>query len=173
MSRPTATPTTAAALARLGLAALAGAAAVAGCSSILGIDSTCRTERGVELCVERSEYAPGDTVRLHMGNAGKVVVRVDRCSLQLAGTAGDSGELSYVYQPSRRCGFDVTPEAQLDSAFVLDPGASAVAELPIGRGAPQSFNRVNAWLLEPDGSLVSDVPIHSTVFTILRSASED
>lgn len=147
-------------------------AVLAGCGSILGIDSTCRADRGVELCVDRSEYAPGDTIHLRMTNAGAgEVVRIDECSIQLSGTAGSTDELDWLYRPSRRCGFGVTTEIQLARAFVLASGQSATTLLGIARGTPQSFNRVNVWLLDPEGGLVSEEPVTSTVFTILRSAS--
>jgi len=159
---------------RLVLTLSACAAVLVGCGAILGIDSTCRTERGVELCVDRSEYAPGDTVRLRMTNAGgSDVVRIDDCSMQLSGTAGSTDELDHIYLPTRRCGFDVTPEIQVQRAHTLAPGESATAALTIGPGTPQSFNRINVWLLEPDGRLVSDDPVSSAVFTILRSAGRD
>lgn len=148
------------------------AAAVVGCSSILGIGSSCRTDRGIELCVDRSEYAPGDTVHLRMTNVGGgELARIDACSIQLTGTAGTTDELGYVYLPTRRCGFEVTTEIQLERAFLLARGESAATALGIGRGTPQSFSRVNVWLLEADGELVSEEPVSSTVFTILRSAS--
>lgn len=161
-------------LMRLVLTLIACAAAVVGCGSILGVDSTCRADRGIELCVDRSEYAPGDSVYLRMTNAGAAdVARIDQCSIQLSGTAGSTDQLDYVYRPTRRCGFDVTPEIQLQRAFVLSRGESATTALGIARGTPQSFNRVNVWLLDPEGRLVSEEPVYSTVFTILRSARAD
>lgn len=124
------------------------------------------------MCVDRSEYAPGDTVHLRMTNVGGTEPsRIDACSMQLSGTAGTTDELGYVYLPTRRCGFEVTTEIQLERAFTLSRGESAATTLGIAKGTPQSFNRVNVWLLEADGELVSEEPVSSTVFTILRSAS--
>jgi len=56
---------------------------------------------------------------------------------------------------------------------VLARGQSAATRLGIARGTPQSFNRVNVRLLDADGQPVSEEPVASTVFRILRSASFD
>lgn len=143
-----------------------------GCGSIFGVGNPCNRGPGLEVCIDREEYPPGSNVRLTLTNVGNESLLVDVCSIQISSSVHGTDQIDFRYHPPRRCGFDVTPEQQLEMAIALGPGSNETRDLPIFSGAPQSFTRVGVWLLDPEGMPLSETPVSSPVFRIVRSAAE-
>ncbi len=144
--------------------------ALAACSDGFGPSSTCQVRLGIEVCVDREEYAPGATVNFTVANRGSQSVFIDACSYQVSGRSREVLPFEWDYDPTRGCGPEATIEDVVAMMRSLDPGASLTGGVLITPGAFQGFYRVGVWQVDAAGALVDDDPFTSNDFNVLPSA---
>lgn len=132
--------------------------------------SVCSTRMQVEVCVDRSEYRQGQSVRVTTRNRGTASVIRDGCSTKIVGKTSRDAAFEEVFNPALRCGEGVSASDILAAAVELAPGEVYVETLDIPFFAFQGFYRVNVWLLDPDGSPASPAPAFSGTFEVFRTA---
>ncbi|MCG8467553.1 MAG: hypothetical protein MJB57_04995, partial [Gemmatimonadetes bacterium] len=66
--------------------------------------SLCQVRNGAEVCVDRSEYRPGDAVRIRIRNVGSVAIFKDSCSTKAVGKTSEIADFEERFDPSLRCG---------------------------------------------------------------------
>lgn len=132
--------------------------------------SLCDTRHGVEVCVDRPEYRPHQSVIITTRNVSDRQVFKDACGTTTARAPRTEEDFRPHYNPRRHCGPAVTRTVIAQRMVSLEPGASTRETLLLGY-SPQDFFRVTVWLLTPDGELAFDTPAASGVFVVFPGAN--
>lgn len=130
----------------------------------------CATVDGIEICADRSEYAPGATISLTITNRRSQTVFKDACSTEVVGKTSPSAAFEVDYDPTLFCGEDVTLAEIAALMIEMAPGASIVESYSLARFAFQGFYRLNVWMLDETGERISTTPFHSGTFEVFPTA---
>lgn len=154
-------------------ATLVATAATWGCSDSATAPGArpCATRDGIEICADRSEYRPGATVTLTLTNGGAAPVFVDDCSVDIVGKTSREVPFDEDYDPTLRCGQDVTPAEIVSRLIELPPGTAVTASYSLATFAFQGFYRVNVWIVDATGARTSTTPHYSGTFEVFPTAS--
>lgn len=147
------------------------AALVWGCGSDATgpTESLCATRNGVEVCVDRAQYRPLQTINYTVRNTTAGPIFKDNCSLKPVGITRRDLEFEEVFNASLFCA-PGTPTDVMANMDEIGPGETLSATAPISAFAFQGFYRLNVWIVQADGTLAHDVPSHSGIFEVFPSA---
>lgn len=139
------------------------------CRSSTAPSGDCEVTNNLEICIDRGQYAQGTTAAVTLTNRGTSVIRVDTCSRVLVErstriTFGSS------FNPNRRCGPEATAVEVAANMHVLAARGSVREPVSVPVGIPQGFYRVDYWLVDGLGALLSETPISSAEFDVFPSA---
>ncbi len=133
--------------------------------------SLCATRNGVEVCVAGAQYSPGDLVRFTVRNMSGAPIYKDSCSTKLVGTTGVDGSFDEVFDPTLRCGSNAGVQDIVANMIELAPSEENSDSLQLVSFAFQGYYRVNVWIVDADGALVSSTPAISGTFDVFPSAN--
>ena len=133
--------------------------------------SFCATRNGVEVCVAGAEYSPGELVRFTVHNTSGTPVYKDSCATKLVGNTGSLGVFDEVFDPTLHCGSDASVQDIIANMIELVPGEETSDSLQLVTFAFQGYYRVNVWIVDADGALVSNAPAISGTFHVFPSAN--
>jgi len=146
-----------------------GFVALGACGSATGPGGECEVSGGLEICVDRGEYAPGNTVRLTLTNRAGAVTYVDTCATVFVERT-TRAVFGSTYNPERRCGADPAQSEIVANMHTLEPGQATTESLRVTPGIPQGFYRIDYWILDSAGDLQSEDPVSSSEFDVFPSA---
>lgn len=134
------------------------------------VGSLCATRDGAEVCANRPEYRPGQSVTVSTRNvSGRVIFR-DVCATRLVGVTNRATEYDESYDPRLRCGRNVSRADIVARMVKIEAGDSFEERVAIAPGAFQGWYRVNVWILDSDGDRVSGGPASTGIFQVFPSA---
>ncbi|WP_420632659.1 hypothetical protein [Candidatus Palauibacter sp.] len=130
----------------------------------------CATRHGAEVCVDRPEYRPTQSVTITTRNVSGGPIFKDACATRLVGVTNLEVDFDETYDPRLRCGAGATRAEIMANMVELGPGASFEEALTIHSFAFQGYYRANVWILDAEGGLVAEAPATSGVFEVFPSA---
>ncbi len=144
----------------------------AGCGSITSGSGggRCNVQQGLEMCLERSAYAPGGTIVVRIRNVGSVTRFLDGCSNGPVGVTDLQNPFPARYTPTVHCGPGASAAEIVAAMTELAPGETVERSHTLVVFAFQGFYRVNFWLLDETGSLLPDNPVVTRTFDVFPSA---
>ena len=135
------------------------------------VGSLCATRHGVEVCAERPEYRPTQSVTFTTRNISNGPVFQDGCATKLVGVTNLATDFDETWDPRLRCGADVSRTDIVARMVEIGVDASFEASIAIPAGAFQGWYRVNVWILDAVGDRVGERPASSGIFHVFPSAN--
>ena len=136
------------------------------------VGSLCATQHGLEVCVDRPEYEPRQSITVTSRNASDAPIFKDSCSTKPVGVTNLAAEFEAFYNPTLHCGRGATRADILEHRVVLEPGESVQETVTLPFFSFQGWYRVNVWLLDAEGNLALDTPATSGIFQVYPSVED-
>ncbi|MDE2664157.1 MAG: hypothetical protein OXI39_14300 [Gemmatimonadota bacterium] len=136
------------------------------------VGSLCATQHGLEVCVDRSEYEPRESITVTTRNVSGARIFKDSCATKPVGVTNLEVEFEAFYNPTLHCGRGATRADILEHMVELEPGASTRETVTLPFFSFQGWYRVNVWLLDAEGDLAVDTPAASGIFQVFPSVGE-
>lgn len=131
--------------------------------------SLCATQHGLEVCVDRPEYEPRQTVTVTSRNVSGARIFKDSCAIKPVGVTNLEVEFEASYNPTLHCGRGATRSDIIQHMVELEPGDSTRETVTLPFFSFQGWYRVNVWLLDAEGNLAVDTPATSGIFQVFPS----
>lgn len=134
--------------------------------------SLCATRHGLEVCVDRHEYEPSESITVTSRNVSGARIFKDSCAIKPVGVTNLEVEFEAFYNPTLHCGREATRADIVEHMVALDPGGSTRETVTLPFFSFQGWYRVNVWLLDAEGNLAVDTPATSGIFQVFPSVGE-
>ena len=135
------------------------------------VGSLCATRHGAEVCADRPEYRPGQSVTVTTRNASDRPIFRDVCATRLVGVTNRAMDFDETYDPRFRCGAEVSRMDIVARMVNIASGASLEESITIPPGVFQGWYRVNVWILDSEGDRVAERPANTGIFQVFPSAN--
>ena len=132
-------------------------------------DSLCATQHGLEVCVDRPEYEPRESITVTVRNLSGAPIFKDSCATKPVGVTNLEVEFEAFYNPTLHCGRGATRADIVEHMVELGPGDSTRDIVTLPYFSFQGWYRVNVWLLDAEGNLAVDTPATSGIFQVFPS----
>ncbi len=150
---------------------LAAALAVScGAEATGPLAALCATRHGAEVCVDRPQYRPTQSVTITTRNVSGDPIFKDVCATRLVGVTNLEVDFEEFYDPRLHCGAGVTLADIAERMVEIGPGASFEEALTLQSFAFQGYYRAHVWILDAEGRLVAETPAPSGIFEVFPSA---
>ncbi|WP_420449941.1 hypothetical protein [Candidatus Palauibacter sp.] len=136
------------------------------------VGSLCATQHGLEVCVDRPEYEPRESIAVTSRNVSGAPIFKDSCATKAVGVTNLEVEFEEFYNPTLHCGRGATRADIVERMVALEPGDSTQDTVTVPFFAFQGWYRVNVWILDAEGNLAEETPAASGVFQIFPSVGE-
>lgn len=131
--------------------------------------SLCATQHGLEVCVDRPEYEPTQSITVTSRNVSGARIFKDSCAIKPVGVTNLEVEFEESYNPTLHCGRGATRADIVQHMVELEPGDSTRETLTLPFFSFQGWYRVNVWLLDAEGNLAVETPATSGIFLVYPS----
>jgi len=131
--------------------------------------SLCATQHGLEVCVDRPEYEPRQSITVTSRNVSDARIFKDSCSIKPVGVTNLEVDFEASYNPTLHCGRGATRADVVEHMVELEPGDSVRETVTLPFFSFQGWYRVNVWLLDAEGNLAIDTPATSGIFQVFPS----
>jgi len=147
------------------------AAVASACSNLFGPDDfRCAEHDGIEICTDKEEYRPGSTLEFDITNRRSESVWACLCSVaKEVADKEDQYWVEVLYSPNRRCGYNPSPEVVAANRVEVEPGATLSHSIEV-YSVIQAVYRLDIWLFDEAGTMISDTPFQSGKFDMFPSA---
>ncbi|MCY3700976.1 MAG: hypothetical protein OXH46_15260 [Gemmatimonadetes bacterium] len=136
------------------------------------VGSLCATQHGLEVCVDRPEYEPRESITVTTRNVSGARIFKDSCGTKPVGVTNLEVEFEAFYNPTLHCGRGATRADIVERMVELGPGDSTRETVTLPFFSFQGWYRVNVWLLDAEGNLAVDTPATSGIFQVFPSVGE-
>lgn len=136
------------------------------------VGSLCATQHGLEVCVDRPEYEPRESIAVTSRNVSGAPIFKDSCATKAVGVTNLEVEFEEFYNPTLHCSRGATRADIVERMVALEPGDSTQDTVTVPFFAFQGWYRVNVWILDAEGNLAEETPAASGVFQIFPSVGE-
>ena len=133
------------------------------------VGSLCATQHGLEVCVDRPEYEPRQSITVTSRNVSGARIFKDSCAIKPVGVTNLEVEFEASYNPTLHCGRGATRADIVERMVELEPGDSTRETVTLPFFSFQGWYRVNVWLLDAEGNLAVDTPATSGIFQVFPS----
>lgn len=133
------------------------------------VRSLCATQHGLEVCVDRREYEPRESITVTSRNVSDARIFKDSCATKPVGVTNLEVEFEAFYLPTLHCGRGATRADVVQHMVELAPGDSTQETVTLPYFSFQGWYRVNVWLLDAEGNLAVDTPATSGIFQVFPS----
>jgi len=123
----------------------------------------CREDEGIQICIQKSTYAPGEMLPFTISNGYSRAAFEDRCSGGVEGRLSDGEEWSGSFGMGRHCGFDVGPEEMLALMRRLEVGILTSDTFSVNPFSYEGEWRVWIRVLNKSGDPIRQTPFVSPV----------
>lgn len=134
--------------------------------------SLCAMQHGLEVCVDRHEYEPRESITVTSRNVSGARIFKDSCATKPVGVTNLEVEFEAFYNPTLHCGREATRADIVEHMVELEPGDSTRETVTLPFFSFQGWYRVNVWLLDAEGNLALDTPATSGIFQVFPSVGE-
>ena len=131
--------------------------------------SLCATQHGLEVCVDRPEYEPRESITVTSRNVSGARIFKDSCAIKPVGVTNLEVKFEASYNPTLHCGRGATRDDIVQHMVALEPGDSTRETVTLPFFSFQGWYRVNVWLLDAEGDLAVDTPATSGIFQVFPS----
>ena len=136
------------------------------------VGSLCATQHGLEVCVDRPEYEPRESITVTSRNVSGAPILKDSCATKPVGVTNLEVEFEAFYNPTLHCGRGATRADIVERMVQLEPGDSTQETVTIPFFAFQGWYRVHVWILDAEGNLAEETPAASGIFQVFPSVGE-
>jgi hypothetical protein len=132
------------------------------------IFTNCRIDDGIEICIDRSRYTPGDVVMYTISNGLPREVYEDLCTGGTEGRRSPGDAWGGNFGAERMCDYFVDHEAILRSMRPLPRGELITDMSRVNGRAYAGEWRLRLKVLNAGGYPIRNEPFTSPVFTVVR-----
>ena len=134
--------------------------------------SLCATQHGLEVCVDRPEYEPRESVTVTSRNVSGAPIFKDSCATKPVGVTNLEVEFEAFYNATIRCGRGATRADIIRHMVELGPGDSTEETVTLPFFSFQGWYRINVWIVDAEGNLAEETPATSGIFQVFPSVGE-